>query len=98
VWYLTINGFAPIRAKKVTRRSSNDTAPSDAHLVELERRGDERRSFARLRCEREFANAGLESRFVQIDNSLSSTKGTLRGLHYPLRSAAEVAFAKMSGR
>jgi dTDP-4-dehydrorhamnose 3,5-epimerase len=66
------------------------TPLSGAHLVELERFGDDRGFFARLFCEREFANAGLETRFVQINNSLSATKGTLRGLHYQLPGAAEV--------
>jgi dTDP-4-dehydrorhamnose 3,5-epimerase len=68
----------------------HDTALLGAHLIELERRGDDRGFFARLFCEREFANVGLETRFVQINNSLSAKKGTLRGLHYQLPSAAEV--------
>lgn len=61
-----------------------------AHLIELERRGDDRGFFARLFCEREFGAAGLETRFVQVNNSLSAKKGTLRGLHYQLPPAAEV--------
>jgi dTDP-4-dehydrorhamnose 3,5-epimerase len=68
----------------------HDTPLSGAHLIELERRGDDRGFFARLFCEREFGNAGLETRFVQINNSLSAKKGTLRGLHYQLPPAAEV--------
>jgi dTDP-4-dehydrorhamnose 3,5-epimerase len=67
-----------------------DTPLLGAHLIELERRGDNRGFFARLFCEREFGNAGLETRFVQINNSLSAKKGTLRGLHYQLPPAAEV--------
>jgi dTDP-4-dehydrorhamnose 3,5-epimerase len=68
----------------------HDTALSGAHLIELERRGDDRGFFSRLFCEREFGNAGLETRFVQINNSLSAKKGTLRGLHYQLPSVSEV--------
>ena len=60
-----------------------------ARLIELEKRGDERGFFARLFCEREFAAAGLETRFVNVNNSLSASAGTLRGLHYQLGSAAE---------
>jgi dTDP-4-dehydrorhamnose 3,5-epimerase len=67
-----------------------DTPLLGAHLIELERRADDRGFFARLFCEREFGNAGLETRFVQINNSLSVKKGTLRGLHYQLPPAAEV--------
>jgi dTDP-4-dehydrorhamnose 3,5-epimerase len=65
-----------------------------AHIIELERRGDDRGFFARCFCEREFAEAGLETRFVQVNNSLSSKKGTLRGLHYQLAPAAEVKLVR----
>jgi dTDP-4-dehydrorhamnose 3,5-epimerase len=65
-----------------------------AHLVELEKHGDGRGFFARYFCEREFASAGLETRFVQINNSLTSKKGTLRGLHYQLPPAAEVKIVR----
>ena len=65
-----------------------------AYLIELEKRGDDRGFFARLFCEREFAAAGLESRFVQVNNSLSRNKGTLRGLHYQLSPSAEVKLVR----
>jgi len=61
-----------------------------AHLVNLDKRGDERGFFARLFCESEFASQGLCSRFVQVNNSLTTNKGTLRGLHYQLPPSAEV--------
>jgi dTDP-4-dehydrorhamnose 3,5-epimerase len=61
-----------------------------ACVIELEKRSDDRGFFARYFCEREFAAAGLESRFVQINNSLSAKKGTLRGLHYQLPPSPEV--------
>ncbi len=61
-----------------------------AYLIELERRGDDRGFFARLFCEQEFGEVGLETRFVQVNNSLSARRGTLRGMHYQLPPAAEV--------
>ena len=61
-----------------------------AHLIHLEKRGDERGFFARFFCEDEFARHGLHTRFVQINNSLTVRKGTLRGIHYQLPPAAEV--------
>jgi dTDP-4-dehydrorhamnose 3,5-epimerase len=61
-----------------------------AYLIDLERRGDDRGFFARFFCEREFATAGLVSRFVQINNSLTGRRGTLRGMHYQLPPSAEV--------
>lgn len=65
-----------------------------AYTVELEKRGDDRGFFARYFCEREFSDEGLETRFVQINNSLTAKKGTLRGLHYQLPPAAEVKLVR----
>jgi dTDP-4-dehydrorhamnose 3,5-epimerase len=61
-----------------------------AYLIELERRGDDRGFFARFFCEKEFGAQGLETRFVQVNNSLSAKAGTLRGLHYQLPPSGEV--------
>lgn len=61
-----------------------------ACTIDLEKRGDDRGFFARMFCELEFADAGLETRFVQVNNSLTAKRGTLRGLHYQLPPAAEV--------
>jgi dTDP-4-dehydrorhamnose 3,5-epimerase len=66
------------------------TSLAGAYMIELEKRGDERDFFARYFCEREFAAAGLETRYVQINDSLSTTQGLLRGLHYQLPSSSEV--------
>jgi dTDP-4-dehydrorhamnose 3,5-epimerase len=70
------------------------TLLSGAYLIELERRGDARGFFARAYCEREFAAAGLETRFVQVNNSLTAKRGTLRGMHYQLPPAAEVKLVR----
>jgi dTDP-4-dehydrorhamnose 3,5-epimerase len=56
----------------------------DAFLIELEKKGDDRGFFARFFCTDEFAKQGLDAAFVQVNNSLSREKGTLRGLHYQL--------------
>jgi dTDP-4-dehydrorhamnose 3,5-epimerase len=66
-----------------------ETPLKGAFLIDLEKRGDERGFFARAFCEKEFSAHGLSSRFVQVNNSLSATKGTLRGLHYQLAPKAE---------
>jgi len=66
------------------------TPVEGARLIELEKRGDDRGFFARYFCEREFASEGLQTHFVQINNSLSSKRGTLRGLHYQLPPSGEV--------
>jgi dTDP-4-dehydrorhamnose 3,5-epimerase len=61
-----------------------------AYRIELDKRGDHRGFFARVFCENEFGAAGLETRFVQANNSLTLKKGALRGLHYQLPPSAEV--------
>jgi len=58
-------------------------------VIELEKRGDDRGFFARAFCEREFAQHGLNPKIVQMNNSLSPTRGTLRGIHYQLAPKAE---------
>jgi len=68
----------------------NETPLSGAYLIDLEKRGDDRGFFARAFCRNEFAEHGLETEFVQMNNSLSASRGTLRGMHYQLDPAAEV--------
>lgn len=61
----------------------HDTPLRDVKVVEPLRHGDARGWFAELYNEREFGPAGLPTRFVQ-DNQSLSRKGVLRGLHYQL--------------
>jgi len=72
----------------------NRTPLADAFLIDLEKLGDERGFFARAFCEQEFAAQGLAPRFVQINNSLSADKGTLRGMHYQLAPKAETKLVR----
>jgi dTDP-4-dehydrorhamnose 3,5-epimerase len=50
--------------------------------IEMELHRDERGSFARSWCEREFQEHGLNPRVVQCNISVNDRKGTLRGVHY----------------
>jgi dTDP-4-dehydrorhamnose 3,5-epimerase len=68
----------------------NKTPLDGAYLIELEKRGDNRGFFARFFCENEFGAQGLLTHFVQINNSLTGKKATLRGMHYQLQPSAEV--------
>ena len=65
---------------------------NDAYLIDLEKHGDDRGFFARYWCKKEFDKLGLDSNIVQINNSRSSSKGTLRGLHfqYPPNSETKI--------
>ena len=55
----------------------------------LERHRDERGSFARSFCEREFSQAGLPTRLVQASVSVNRRAGTLRGMHFQTGEASE---------
>jgi dTDP-4-dehydrorhamnose 3,5-epimerase len=75
----------------------HETPVRGAFLIEPQKREDERGFFARVFCEREFAAAGLETRFVQANNSLTGRRLTLRGMHYQLPPAAEVKLVRCVG-
>lgn len=66
-----------------------ETPLKGAYVVELEKKCDDRGFFARFFCVNEFKQGGLDSGVVQINNSLSTRKGTLRGMHYQLHPRAE---------
>jgi dTDP-4-dehydrorhamnose 3,5-epimerase len=53
-------------------------------LIDLNLLEDERGFFSRLACQEEFLEKGLEGKIVQLNDSYSRYKGTLRGLHYQL--------------
>jgi len=63
-------------------------------LIDLEKRGDDRGFFARAFCAKEFAAHQLVTQFVQVNNSLSAQKGTLRGMHYQLAPRAETKLVR----
>ena len=65
-----------------------------AYLIDLEKKEDERGFFARYFCEREFSEQGLNTRWVQINNSMSGDVGTLRGMHFQRPPHAEVKLVR----
>lgn len=65
-----------------------------AYVVELEPRSDERGSFNRMFCAREFVEAGLEPTIAQGNLSVNPFRGTLRGMHYQLPPAAETKYVR----
>jgi dTDP-4-dehydrorhamnose 3,5-epimerase len=71
-----------------------ETPLPGAYLIDLEKRGDERGFFARAFCEKEFGAHRLVTRFVQVNESLSALRGTLRGMHYQLAPRAETKLVR----
>src|SRR3954467_15392836 len=61
----------------------------DAAIIDVEPRGDERGFLARVYCEREFAEQGLPTRFVQASTIHTPRRDTLRGLHFQEAPHAE---------
>jgi len=70
------------------------TPLAGVYVIELERKGDDRGFFARVFCRNEFEQHGLVTQFVQVNNSLSPTRGTLRGMHYQLAPRAETKLVR----
>lgn len=70
------------------------TSLKDAWLVHLEPVLDKRGSFARSFCVDEFAAHGLENVYPQHSISLSSCRGTVRGLHYQREPHSEVKLVR----
>jgi dTDP-4-dehydrorhamnose 3,5-epimerase len=67
----------------------HSTELDQVRLIVIERRADERGSFGRTFCKREFAANELASEFVQSSTSFSRHAGTLRGMHYQRPPDAE---------
>jgi dTDP-4-dehydrorhamnose 3,5-epimerase len=65
---------------------------SDARLIELVVRADERGSFTRTWCADSFAAHGIDFRPVQGNNSVTRVRGSVRGMHF---QAAPKADAKI---
>jgi dTDP-4-dehydrorhamnose 3,5-epimerase len=72
----------------------NETGLAGAYVVELEERSDERGSFARTFCEREFAAHGLPTHFPQSNLSRNRLAGTLRGMHFQVAPHAEAKLVR----
>jgi dTDP-4-dehydrorhamnose 3,5-epimerase len=72
----------------------NPTPLHGAYTIQSEPIADDRGFFARQFCAREFEAAGLEWRFLQSNNTLTTKKGTVRGFHYQLPPSAEVKLVR----
>jgi len=59
------------------------------------RYGDARGFFSETWNRRRFAEAGLDNAFVQDNESLSATKGTVRGLHYQAPPSAQAKLVRV---
>ncbi len=65
-----------------------------AFRIDLDRRADDRGFFARLFCAGEFSDHGLETVWVQANDSFSRAEGTVRGLHFQHPPMAEAKLVR----
>lgn len=65
-----------------------------SYRIDLERRGDNRGSFARMFCREEFRRHGLTSIWSQCNISHSAQKATLRGMHFQRPPKADAKLVK----
>lgn len=70
------------------------TPLSGAVIVKQEPKTDSRGFFSRQFCAREFSAAGLAQTWVQINNSHSSRRGTIRGMHLQLSPNQEAKLVR----
>jgi dTDP-4-dehydrorhamnose 3,5-epimerase len=61
----------------------------NAYIIDLNILKDDRGSFSRVFCKKEFLNLGIETEWVQINHSITKRKGTLRGMHFQTPPYAE---------
>jgi dTDP-4-dehydrorhamnose 3,5-epimerase len=66
----------------INRMEFQETSLKDAYLIKPQVFQDERGFFLENYTKREFSGAGIEADFVQDNQSMSVTRGVLRGLHF----------------
>jgi dTDP-4-dehydrorhamnose 3,5-epimerase len=71
-----------------------ETALAGAFVVEPERREDDRGFFARVFCQNEFTDHGLEPVIAQINVGFNRRRGTLRGMHFQFPPRAETKYVR----
>lgn len=65
------------------------TKISGVSIIESAPNEDERGYFSRIFCEEELARAGISFAIVQASHSLTTKRGTLRGVHFQKEPKAE---------
>lgn len=71
-----------------------ETTLRGAFIVDLERREDDRGFFARMFCQHEFEDHGLEPVIAQANIAYSARRGTLRGMHFQYPPTPETKYVR----
>ncbi len=70
------------------------TVLPDLYVVHTSYNNDSRGGFARLFCDHELSGLLGERKIVQINHSMTTTKGTIRGLHFQHSPAEEMKIVR----
>jgi len=71
-----------------------ETRLQGAFILDLERHEDDRGFFARMFCQNELRDHGLEPVIAQANIGFNRTRGTLRGMHFQYPPAAETKIVR----
>jgi dTDP-4-dehydrorhamnose 3,5-epimerase len=71
-----------------------ETGVKGVYLIEPEKIEDSRGFFARIWCEKEFREHGLNPRLLQCSISFNKRKGTLRGMHFQIHPYQEAKLVR----
>ena len=71
-----------------------ETFLKGSYLIKLDPIYDSRGFFSRVFCKNEFENINLNSNWLNINNSISTNKGTLRGLHFQTEPKEEIKLVR----
>lgn len=72
----------------------NETKIQGLYIAELEPLSDERGFFARAYCNKELERINIEKPIKQINHSLTSIVGAIRGMHYQNSPYAEIKMVR----
>ena len=67
---------------------------SDARLIELNLRADDRGSFTRTWCAKSFFDQGIDFRPVQGNSSVTRRRGSVRGMHFQRSPKADAKIVR----
>src|SRR5687768_2585651 len=62
--------------------------------ITLDVREDNRGSFLRTYCEKQFAEHGLNTRWPQCNLTVTKKKGTIRGMHFQAEPSPEIKLVR----
>lgn len=71
-----------------------ETRLRGSFILDLERREDDRGYFARMFCQNEFRDHGLEPVIAQANVGFNRSRGTVRGMHFQYPPAAETKLVR----